>query len=105
MPITPRLTLELDSADVTDDMLLALHLMKVQGFVILEILVTDSAVVMLLVLVNDETLLIVESTTTRFIGARELLAEMSRMRIVPRGFGILSIMKDLRLGRRFGRES
>ena len=64
MPIAPRLTHKFDSADIADDMLLALHLVKMQGIVVLEIQVTDSTVVMLLVLVNDETLLIIESTAT-----------------------------------------
>lgn len=64
MAIAPRLTHKLDSADVADDMLLALHLMKVQGLVVLEIHIADSTVVMLPVLVNEERLLIIESTTT-----------------------------------------
>ena len=103
MPITPRLALEFYSTDIADDMLLTLHLMKVQGIVVLEIKVTDPTVVMLLVLVSDETLLIIESTTTGFISARELLAEMSRMRIVARRFGVLSIMEHLLLDGEFCR--
>ena len=105
MPIAPRLTLELDSADIADDMLLALHLVKVQGVVVLEIFIADSTVVMLLVLVYDETLLIIEPTTTCFVGASELLAEMSRMGVVARRLGVLSIMQHLLWGRGFCRKS
>ena len=97
MAIASWLTQEIQSTDIANHMLLRLHLMKMQCFIILEVLVAQLAIIMLGVLVTLERLFVIETTATVLISAWELLAEMGRIWVVARSLGVLGIMQRFRL--------
>ena len=77
MTITTRFALEVNAANVADHMSLRLHLVKVKFIIVLEIQVTDLAVIMLGFFMDVKSLPGIEATAAAVVSAWKFPAEVS----------------------------
>lgn len=76
MTIAARFAEKFNSTNVADDMLFALHLMKMKSLAIVKVFIANLAVIVLCLFVHSETFLLVEAAITVLVRASMWLAMM-----------------------------
>lgn len=82
MTVSTRFALEVNATHRTGDMILTLHLVNMESLIVLEVEITDLAVVVLCNLVRPQIFLRIEATAAVSEGATEASA-MARRRRLP----------------------